>query len=249
MNDEPQRDLIFDFGVHRGLDSGFYLAKGFRVVGIEAVPELCQMARESLASFGKQLTVINKALSESVGHATFYMNPAKDDWGSLDKAAAEKGMANARPIEVETITLAALFETYGVPYYIKCDLEGGDIIFRNQLRADHRRPVFVSLEANTADDLDVVAACGYDRVQIVNQFMHWNTVPPSPSREGTFVDARFNGHTSGLFGRELDPARWISIAEAKERYLAWVSLHERDDLLAPGWLDLHFCRSSALTGP
>ena len=37
-----QKDLIYDVGFHRGEDTEFYLAKGFKVVAIEAHPELYQ---------------------------------------------------------------------------------------------------------------------------------------------------------------------------------------------------------------
>ena len=35
-------DLIYDVGMHNGADTAFYLAKGFRVVAVEANPELVQ---------------------------------------------------------------------------------------------------------------------------------------------------------------------------------------------------------------
>ena len=38
MLDVLNNDLIFDIGFHTGLDSEFYLRKGFRVVGVEARP-------------------------------------------------------------------------------------------------------------------------------------------------------------------------------------------------------------------
>ena len=31
-----QRDLVFDFGFHRGEDTGYYLAMGQRVVAVDA---------------------------------------------------------------------------------------------------------------------------------------------------------------------------------------------------------------------
>ena len=36
-----QNLLIFDIGCHLGEDSEFYLRKGFKVVAVEANPELC----------------------------------------------------------------------------------------------------------------------------------------------------------------------------------------------------------------
>ncbi len=33
-------DLIYDVGMHKGEDADYYLKKGFRVIGFEAIPEL-----------------------------------------------------------------------------------------------------------------------------------------------------------------------------------------------------------------
>jgi hypothetical protein len=34
--------LIYDVGAHKGEDTEFYLIRGFSVIAIEAVPELCE---------------------------------------------------------------------------------------------------------------------------------------------------------------------------------------------------------------
>jgi hypothetical protein len=60
---------------------------------------------------------------------SFYFNPVKDDWSSIEKKWAEKGAHRSEEIKVVTVTLDELFEKLGVPYYVKCDLEGADIIF------------------------------------------------------------------------------------------------------------------------
>ena len=39
-------DLVYDVGMHRGEDTAYYLAKGYRVVAIEANPELVGECRE-----------------------------------------------------------------------------------------------------------------------------------------------------------------------------------------------------------
>ena len=164
MNATPQRDLIFDLGMHQGHDSRFYLAKGFRVVGLEAVPGLCAAARTRLADHADHLTIVNKALSGEAGtQVTFYTVPEKDDWGSLYKNAAEKGVQQSLEIEVTTTDLAELLDAFGVPHYVKCDLEGADVTFRDQLLRDNRRPTFVSLEVNSVRDIEVLEECGYDR--------------------------------------------------------------------------------------
>ena len=52
LNDTPkQKDLIFDIGMHKGEDTEFYLKKGFRVVAIEADPDLANLCRKRFKEF------------------------------------------------------------------------------------------------------------------------------------------------------------------------------------------------------
>lgn len=243
MSVEVERDLIYDLGFHKGYDSEFYLKKGFRVVGLEASPDLAAIGKERLACYGDRLQLVNKALfNEPDTQVTFYMVPNKDDWGSLDKDIAEKGVEKSVPITVDTIDLARLFDTYGVPYYIKCDMEGGDLIFRDQLLRESRRPTFVSVEMNDGCEGEILRACGYEVGQIVNQWLNPFATPPNPAKEGLYVSANFSSEMSGLFGSELPLARWMPIEEIDALYKKWKELRDQDQQLAVGWLDLHVAR-------
>lgn len=244
--DEVQRDLIFDLGMHRAWDTEFYLQKGFRVMALEANPRLAAQARakhaEAIAA--GRLSVVEKALWETAGdRITFYVNPVKDDWSSVKKAWAGKQNHAVEEIEVETTTLGALFDAHGLPYYVKCDIEGADEVFTRQLLEEPRRPAFVSVEAESLDLLAHLRAAGYDRFQIVNQLRHPTVVCPQPPREGDYVEVRFHGHMSGLFGRELPPSRWTDFQGASERYGLFRTLRRLDPDLAPGWLDFHAGRA------
>jgi FkbM family methyltransferase len=241
--------LVFDVGMHKGFDAEFYLKKGFRVVAVEAAPKLCDLVESRLRNYVQsgQLTIVNRAIApEDVRSISFYINPRKDDWGSANRHTAEKGMDVASEITVETTTLSALFDQYGVPYYLKTDIEGADPLLVSQLKADSRRPVFVSVETYSVGDVDDIAACGFDTFQIVNQWMHTFVKPPKPPREGLDIDAVFNGETSGLFGRDLDPQRWIGIEDCRRRFGMWRELHDLDENLAPGWCDVHACLADAI---
>jgi len=235
-----QEDLIFDLGLHKGYDAEYYLKKGFRVVGLEAAPDLAEICTRRLSAYGDRMTVVNKALFDTPGEeVSFFTVPNKDDWGSLNRNIAEKGIETSVEITVQTIDLAWLFDTYGVPRYIKCDMEGGDLIFREQLLKENRRPRFVSVEMNDGQEGEILKACGYEVGQIVNQWMHHFRQPPNPPREGTFVPVQFTGEMSGLFGRELQVEKWMPIEDTGDIYHRWKSLRDLDQELAPGWVDLH----------
>lgn len=247
MSCQVQEDLIFDLGLHEGYDSEFYLQKGFRVVGPEAVPDLADLSRTRLAAWGHRMTIVNKALFDRPNEeVSFYAVPNKDDWGSLNRDIAEKGTEAAIEITVQTIDLSWLFDTFGVPRYIKCDMEGGDLIFREQLLRETRRPRYVSVEMNDGEEAEVLHNCGYEVGQIVNQWMHHFRQPPNPPREGTFVPVQFTGEMSGLFGLELEPAKWVPMEQIGDIYRKWKSLRDFDQELAPGWVDLHVARRADL---
>ena len=241
--------LVFDLGMHRGLDTRFYLDKGFSVVAVEATPAMCAAARAAFAEeiAGGRLSVVERALwHEGGGAVPFFLNHEKDDWSSTSRAWAEKGGHRAEEIAVPTTTLGELLDRHGTPRYLKCDVEGMDEAFAAQLLADGRRPAFVSVEAVSLDALALLRACGYDRVQVVNQALLPYVEPPRPAREGRYAAVRFNGHMSGLFGRELDPGKWLSFQDAAEAYLGFARLHRRDPLLAHGWLDFHVAAAATL---
>jgi FkbM family methyltransferase len=243
------RQLIFDLGLHKGADAEYYISKGFNVIGVEANPELCKHVRDANKDALREgkLTVVERALATSSGHTvSFFINDSHDDWGSLSKDNCEQGVATAREIKVDSVTLHDLFKQYGEPYYIKCDLEGGDAIFAVQLAQSSYRPPFVSLEATSATDLAMLHASGYDRFQLINQWTHPFTRAPNPAREGVFVDAQFNSFCSGLFGLDLERKNWTDFARMMRMFFDWYDLHHRDPSLAPGWLDVHATSSMTL---
>jgi FkbM family methyltransferase len=251
----PTTDLIFDIGMHRGLDTEFYLRKGFRVVALEARPDFCAEVTDRFAAEVEagRLVVVQAALWPRLGETiTFWINQARDDWGSTHRDWSARAGDPVTEISVPTVTLAELFDRHGVPRYLKCDIEYMDEECARQLLADSRRPDFVSMEASTFDLMMMLRCCGYDRAQLVNQMLHMADPmtlaarAPVPPREGNFVDGWFNGHMSGLFGRDLDPARWITVPEACERWVDFFRLQNRDPCLASGWLDIHVTRHASI---
>jgi FkbM family methyltransferase len=245
-----QHNLIFDIGLHKGFDTEFYANKGFQVVGIEAVPALAQIARMRLQRFinSGTVTIVEKAIHHEGGQMIpFFINPVKDDWGSTIRGKAEKGLVAAQEISAPTTTIRELYERFGIPYYVKCDIEGGDQIVLQQLAFERGHlPTFLSVEANDPDDINLLETLGYDAIQIVNQWMHAFVVCPNPAREGVYVETTFNGEMSGLFGRELPLDRWLTFDQARARFSLWWKLRFIDETLAPGWIDFHVCKRTAL---
>ena len=132
-------DLIYDVGMHKGEDTEFYLRKGFRVVAIEANPELaaaCATEFKETVEVGR-LTIVNKAISEAPGSIDFYINENNSVWGTanLDWVKRnEKRGTTSKAITVDAVTIASVVKAHGVPYYMKVDIEGNDIFCLTGLR-------------------------------------------------------------------------------------------------------------------
>jgi FkbM family methyltransferase len=220
MSDE----LIFDIGMHHGEDSEFYLKKGFRVVAIEANPALCAEVGERLASWIGQgrLTIVNRALGEHPGKARFFVNDAHSEWSTLSPGLVrrrEKIGAPSHAIEVPVIRPKTLFTEFGVPYYMKVDIETADWLCLADLVTLNERPRFTSVEMDGTTPFTVhrlfrlLQQAGYTRFKIISQKNVPAQAEPNPPREGQHVGHRFVQGSSGLFGADL-PGDWISAREA-----------------------------------
>jgi len=223
-----QRDLIYDLGLHRGEDTQFYLAKGFRVVAIDANGELCA---EASARFAPQvasgrLRILNRAISAQAGDVTFFRNAKRSEWGTIDPLWAERNLskgAGSTCTVVEASTLAEVTREFGVPYFVKIDIEGLDLVALRSLAAAPARPKYVSIESEKTSfaaleaEFAALRELGYDRFKIVAQHDVPRQLPPSPPLEGSYCDHVFERGASGLFGEEA-PGAWVSAEAAIEAY-------------------------------
>jgi hypothetical protein len=157
----------------------------------------------------------------------------------------------------------ALLKEHGVPYYLKIDIEGADMLCIRALEQSPTRPRFVSIESNKTSwrdlvgEFDALESLGYNRFKVVNQNRVSAHREPQPAREGTYAGQRFQPGSTGLFGTEL-PGRWLTRRRALLKY-AFIFLQYRlfgdntrgerivrrrlpaalQRLLIPDWYDTH----------
>jgi FkbM family methyltransferase len=222
--------LIFDLGMHKAEDTEFYLKKGFRVVAIEADPELAQRASERLDSYVKagKLQIINKAIAAATGDITFFRSKKVSDWGTINRSWADRNQRLGADIEEMTVSgvlFRELLREHGTPHYMKIDIEGADTLCLEGLLETKSRPKFVSIESakTSFEDLfqefALFTQLGYGKFKIIPQHKITEQVAPNPPREGVYVDHKFSMGSSGTFGLEL-PGEWLSLEEAIKRYIA-----------------------------
>ena len=228
--------LIFDLGMNDGEDTAFYLRRGFSVVALDANPALCEQARKRFsAAIGDGcVKILNAAIWDKPGQAKFYVNLDNDHLSSLDLGWAERHASRTKEIAVRCVTLDELFGEFGVPYYLKIDVEGVDQCVLDQLRGSLVLPLYVSVEDCRFgfQYLETLAACGYDGFKLLDQSTVCHMVDPVTGHV-------FPAGSSGPFGNEV-PGEWCSHAELVKLYSSTVRDLE-GKRLAPRtqWWDIH----------
>jgi FkbM family methyltransferase len=225
-------DLIYDVGMCDGGDTAFYLAKGFRVIAIEANPALVERnrARFSRELESGRLVIIDKAIASTAGRIEFDVHSSNEHWSSIVADRRSRMGGQYTTIEVQCTTLDAVVRQYGVPYYLKIDIEEADLDAVRSLECLSEQPRYLSAEAHSAEIIECLHRQGYQYFKLVDQgaksrMFTW----PWKWREGRFVLQRFTGSHSGPFGEET-PGTWLS----REQVLA-----KHSDLRSRGKLNWH----------
>jgi FkbM family methyltransferase len=230
-------DLIYDVGLSTGQDAGFYLKKGFRVVGIEANPVLVEECRSKFSgdvSAGR-LTLINVGIGSKAGQFTFYLNKTHHEWSSLIESIGARG-GQFDTVGVEVVTLDTILETHGVPYYLKIDIEGMDNAAVQAAGRLDDRPRYISVETGPKPVwIDTLHDISYRWFKLIDQTTIDRLSCPEPAREGRSVAHQFVRGSTGPFGEDT-PGEWKSYEEVRQEWLAYLANPDPNKNL---WFDVH----------
>jgi FkbM family methyltransferase len=225
-----RRDLIFDVGLHKGEDTEFYLKKGFEVVVFEANPDLVDHCKrhfhDSISC--RRLHVIEGAIAPATAgeRIVFHKNLQKSEWGTIDARWVERNQRLGSPsidVEVERTDFAAVFRQYGIPFYLKIDIEGADHVVLDELQRCDDRPRYISIEAEKVDfaqltaDLDALRRLGYTAFKAVQQASIPGMTIATTALDGTPVRHVFADGASGPFGEDLS-GPWLTYGECLRQF-------------------------------
>lgn len=228
--------VVIDLGMNNGDDTAYYLKKGYRVVAVEANPGLCRRAWERFrpAIEAGRLVVLNAAIWSQNGRQIFHVNLDNDHWSSLDPGWAGREGSRTVPVEVECLPIADLFGRFGVPAYLKIDVEGADELVLDSMVGLDLLPAYLSLEDCRFGYryLSKLAGLGYRSFQLQDQSKVEHSVDPA-------VDHRFEAGSSGPFGDAL-PDAWLDRGSFEDHY-ARVVRDREGNRQAPRthWWDIH----------
>jgi FkbM family methyltransferase len=239
--------LAFDIGANTGQDTAALLARGLRVVAVEANPRRCADMRERFAAEigAGRLVIIDKAISGRKT-VTLRVDSADSARGPVRLDHAARGMAlpgDVDEIEVESTTLAEMIRAHGVPDYLKVDNAASGVFCLLELLdadGDPRfipTPRFISIEHPSSVPkqrfaFKLLRRLGYARFQIIDQ----SKIP-----EQHHPTLAFQGGDAGLLGAELLKGNWMGFTRAWALN-RWIALRSGAIRRIPGG------RRSALNG-
>lgn len=124
-------DLVFDVGAHVGDRVASFRRLGARVVALEPQPGPARVIR-LLRAFDPMVTLLPLAAGAAPGRLTLKINArnptvstASEDFVRQARGAGGwEGQEWDRALEVEVTTLDALIARFGVPAFVKIDVEG-----------------------------------------------------------------------------------------------------------------------------
>jgi FkbM family methyltransferase len=144
-------DLVFDVGANVGDYAELFAELGARVVAIEPNPRCCEKLSE--LALARDIRVENCAAGDAPGRLPLHIcveNPTistvADEWYEAAQHSAVHGKNKwLESVQVEVVTLDHLTKRYGVPTFVKIDVEGFD---DRVLRGMSFQPSALSFEFN-----------------------------------------------------------------------------------------------------
>lgn len=174
-------NLVYDVGLFDGNDTAYYLFRGYNVVSIDANPLMIERAtaRFSREIEDGRLTLLNIWVGRSPGTETFWVSDVPE-WSSFNRQIASRGGTEHRPIAIPVVQFSQIIDRYGMPHYMKIDIEGNDVICLEDLKPEYC-PAYISVESECSGDsgaptdseslsmLERLHELGYRRFKLVGQ--------------------------------------------------------------------------------
>jgi len=167
-------DLFFDVGANVGNRIVPVLEIGARVVAVEP-QDVCY--KVLVMKFGKKITLVKKGLADKPGTREFFVSNVhvtssfSQEWiESVKKSGRFKKREWNKKVLMEMTTLDALINEYGVPAFIKIDVEGFEL---EVLRGLSSAVPAISFEYTVPEQTDRLVEC-IQRVGAVNPTSQWN---------------------------------------------------------------------------
>lgn len=167
LKEQPNK-LIFDIGANKGNKVIAFTKMGYKVIALEPEKYAIQTLEYRFKN-NKNVTIVKKGVSNEEGELALHITDARsglntfsDKWVDSLQDNEENRWHNVNEFKetytVPITTLDKLFEIYGVPYFIKIDVEGFEV---NVIKGMKKVPKYLSFELNLPEFIE-------DAFEIIN---------------------------------------------------------------------------------
>lgn len=144
-------ELVFDVGAHLGVYAECFTALGAKVVAIEPNPACRELLK--LFARNRDIQVENCAAGDAPGKTHLHICVDYSSISTVDEDFYDEARHSSRhgptrwlePLDVDVVTLDQLAARYGIPSFVKIDVEGFD---DHVIRGISFAPEFLSFEFN-----------------------------------------------------------------------------------------------------
>lgn len=118
--------LVFDLGANKGEYTAVFVALRAQTVAVEPNPELAERLRQRF----RRIEVVESAVGAEEGSATLYLgtdsnySTISERWKTV---TARRNRLSSDSVQVQVTTLDVLIDTFGVPQFVKIDVEGNEL--------------------------------------------------------------------------------------------------------------------------
>lgn len=147
-------DVVFDIGANIGVYSEVFQSVGARVIAVEPNPEVAEQIAWTTSR--ERVTIVNAAVGGTAGKCKLFVNEVTVISSvSADWVEREQGGKWVKEIEVDMVAIDDLVAKYGMPRFIKLDVEGFEV---TALSGMTEQPEYLSFEFHR-ETLDKDEAC------------------------------------------------------------------------------------------
>lgn len=179
----PPDGLVFDVGANVGTFSALFASLGHQVVAVE--PNLDCVRHMQISYPNLPITILNAVLGAKAGLVTLNVSDDRDDLSSVRDDWIPHTVSS-RKVPVAMLTLDNLISEYGVPVFIKIDVEGFEKPVLDGLSVF---PRLLSFEFNTID-LNSTFRC-LDKEQFNGALFNYALGDPQHLELSSWVGAAF----------------------------------------------------------
>lgn len=200
-------DLIFDIGMHKGVDTEFYLKKGYKVVGFEANPYLVSHCKKKFeAEINQNRLIVVEGIFSS-----------KNNQSNFKFQLFESG----NEVQIPILDIVKYFTLHGVPQYIKITMgaEVTDYVL-NAISQLVRKPKYISLapvshvSAELTKHTQFLTERGYSSLNVPRHDKNTKDISRFLDREGNVFTYEFPTEAIGAFGKDLRK-QWMCFSDAQ----------------------------------